>query len=31
MWDGAPFMTPQEGHLDYALRITAMNDAPPSQ
>src|ERR1051326_2577081 len=20
-WDGAPFMTPQEGHLDYELRI----------
>ena len=27
MWDGAPFMTPQEGHLDYELRIKAMNDA----
>ena len=27
MWDGAPFMTPQEGHLDYEKRITAMNDA----
>src|SRR3954452_23902639 len=22
MWDGAPFMTPQEGHLDYEKRIT---------
>jgi len=27
MWDGAPFMTPQEGHLDYEKRIKAMNDA----
>jgi aminocarboxymuconate-semialdehyde decarboxylase len=27
MWDGAPFMTPQEGHLDYEKRIAAMNDA----
>src|SRR6267378_2817861 len=27
MWDGAPFMTPQEGHLDYELRIKAMNNA----
>src|SRR5258708_26259745 len=27
MWDGAPFMTPQEGHLDYAKRIEAMDDA----
>jgi len=27
MWDGAPFMTPQEGHLDYEKRIEAMNDA----
>jgi len=27
MWDGAPFMTPQEGHLDYEKRIKAMNEA----
>lgn len=27
MWDGAPFMTPQEGHLDYEKRIRAMNEA----
>jgi aminocarboxymuconate-semialdehyde decarboxylase len=26
MWDGAPFMTPQEGHR-LRLRIKAMNDA----
>ena len=26
-WDGAPFMTPQEGHLDYELRIKSMNEA----
>jgi aminocarboxymuconate-semialdehyde decarboxylase len=27
MWDGAPFMTPQEGHLDYEMRIKKMNEA----
>ena len=25
--DGAPFMTPQEGHFDYELRIKKMNEA----
>jgi aminocarboxymuconate-semialdehyde decarboxylase len=25
--DGAPFMTPQEGHFDYELRIKRMNEA----
>ncbi len=25
--DGAPFMTPQEGHFDYEMRIRAMNEA----
>ena len=26
-WDGAPFMTPQGGHLDYQLRLKAMDAA----
>lgn len=26
-WDGAPFMTPQDGHLDYQLRLKAMDAA----
>jgi aminocarboxymuconate-semialdehyde decarboxylase len=26
-WDGAPFMTPQGGHMDYEVRLKAMDEA----